>query len=188
MSSLLQFLIFSPLFIILYHKKPRMGVIVILMSILISLFITISPLLLFGIKPWHQILTHGIQMLSSEFNHSVNWFHTTPNVHLISYLIGICFGFLLNEKQSLNITEKCVKLLWLASVVAILFMYYWNDSFWKGGGDEPQLSVLLWHTIGKVFYSTSFGWIYLACCTGRGGINISLIVEIDHVINSTQLS
>ena len=169
MSSLMQFLIISPIFIILYHKKPRIGLIVIFCSIFCSLFITISPFLLYGIKPWHQILTHGIRMLSSEFNHSVNWFHTTPNVHIISYLIGICFGFLKNNK-SIEISDKGVRLFWMASVGGIVSMYYWNDTFWKGGSDtEPELSVLLWHTIGKVMFCSCFGWIYFACCTGRGG-------------------
>ena len=176
MSSLFQFLIISPIFIITYHKRPRIGLIVVFTAIVVSLFIAISPFLLFGIKPWHQILTHGIKMLSSEFNTSVNWFHTTPNVHLVSYLIGISFGFLMNRKQ-LNINEKCVKLLWMASVVAIPSIYYWNDTFWNGGAEEPQLSVLLWHTIGKILFSAAYGWIYFACCTGRGGNKASLSIK-----------
>ena len=113
--------------------------------------------------------SHGIRVLSAEFNHSVNWFHTTPNVHIISYLIGICFGFMFNKKD-LKISDKLVRIFWFLSFAAIFLIYYWNDTFWKVGPQEPELSVLLWHTIGKVFFSSSYGWIFYACCTGKGGI------------------
>lgn len=169
MSSLMQYLAISPLFIVVYHKKPRTGIVLISVAILCSLLITISPSVLMGVKPWHQMLSQGIRVLSAEFNHSVNWFHTTPNVHLISYLIGICFGFLFNKKD-IQFSDKLVPIFWISSVTAIVGTYYWNDTFWKAADEEPALSVLLWHSIGKVFFSTSYGWIFFASCTGRAGI------------------
>lgn len=169
MSSLYQFLVISPLFIILYYKKPRLGFYAISAALCLTLVTTISPFLLFGIKPYVQRLSGGSAFLTSRLNDSMNWFHTTPNNHAFSYFMGIAFGFLMNKERL--ISRSKVRLFWSLSLAGIFVAYYWNNSFWYTGSREKQTSALLWHSVGKVIYCLSFGWIYYACCTGWGGMD-----------------
>ena len=156
----------SPLFILLFYKSRRHGLFALIVIIIITLFSTISPYLIFGIKPWLQRLSNGVFFILGDIS-DLSWFHTTPNNHAFSYFIGICFGLLMHQNIELNSFK--VRLFWILSIIGIFGVYYWNNTFWYHRDTEPQTSVLLWHTVGKAIYSSSFGWIYFSCCTGRGG-------------------
>jgi len=158
----------SPFFIILYYKKPKIGVYAIIAAITFTLFLSISPTLLFGIKPYLQIIIHGSQLLGGDFMDSIIWYHTAPNVHAISYFIGIALGFIMRTTFIISPSQQ--KFFWILSISSIIGMYYWNNTFWKPSETEMGLSVLLWYSIGKLMFCISFGWIYYAICTGKAGI------------------
>lgn len=106
-------------------------------------------------------------MLNMDFNIYFTWYHTSPNVNAISYFVGIAFGFLMMKKTSF--TQLQQKIFWILSVLSIIIMYLWQYSLFKTGDKENNLSALLWHSIGKLLFSSSFGWIYYEICSGRAG-------------------
>jgi len=164
----MQFILVSPLFIILHYKKPKIGVYAIVTAIIFTLFLSVSPKLLFGIKPYLQIIGHGTKLLTKDVSDSVNWYHTAPNVHALSYFIGIAAGFLIKKKVTLSQNRE--KIIWALTVFGITSMYYWQMTFFKASETEPVVGSLLWHSFGKLMFSSSWAWIFFAICTGRAGL------------------
>jgi len=68
-----------------------------------------------------------------------------------------------------SFTQLQQKLFWILSILSIMIMYFWQYSLFKPGDKENDWSALLWHSIGKLMLSSSFGWIYYEICSGRAG-------------------
>jgi len=163
----MQYLLITPFFVILYYKKPKIGIYLILVFILFTSIVSISPKILFGIEPYLQIIVHGTTLLTKQIKDSFNWYHTTPNVYFVSYFIGIGFGFLVNK--NIKFSRRHENLFWTLSIISVFTMYYWNNTFFRSDHYIPVWSALLWHSIGKIFFGLSTAWIFYAICTGRGG-------------------
>ncbi|CAG2182840.1 unnamed protein product, partial [Oppiella nova] len=56
---------------------------------------------------------------------------------------------------------------WCASVLAIIIVYMWSNTFWKVQKSAPLFSVLLWFTFGKLAFAIAITWIFFCLCTGR---------------------
>jgi len=165
LSTLLQLTIIAPIFIITYFKKPIVGLYAIIAVIIIGLFASISPQVLFGIKPYLQIW--DLETVHVTISKSFRWYHNTPNVYVTSFFVGIAFGYLMRKEISFSRLQQI--LFWILSIVMILTVYFWHNNFWRLDKSAPLWSVLLWHSIGKLLFSSGFGWIFYMCCTGRGG-------------------
>jgi hypothetical protein len=161
----LQLTIIAPIFIITYFKKPIVGLIATISAIIFGLFASIAPLVLFGIKPYLQIWE--LESILVTISNSFVWYHMTPNVYVISFFVGIAFGYLMKKKITFSRFQEKVN--WILSTVMIITVYFWHNSFWSLHESAPLWSVLLWHSFGKLFFCLGFAWIYFACCTGRGG-------------------
>jgi hypothetical protein len=133
---------------------------------------SIAPYILFGLKPYLQIWE--LESVIFSFSKSFTWFHLTPNNYLTSFLVGISFGYLMGKEISFSRFQE--NLFWILSSVSIITIYFWHNVFWSLDKSGPLWSALLWHSIGKLFWSLSFGWIIYACCTERGG-NYSIILN-----------
>jgi len=165
LSSLLQLIIIAIFFITLYYKRPTLGLYALFSAIIIGVFASISPQILFGIKPYLQIweLDNVVFNLSKSFT----WYHFTINNYVTSFFVGIGFGYLMRKEVSLTRLQQ--KLIWVVSTVMIISVYFSHNSFFRLDRSAPLWSALLYTSIGKLFWSLGFGWIIFACCTQRGG-------------------
>ncbi len=126
----------------------------------------------------NHIFFFGISILSRLQTKSFVWYHMTPNVYLISLFVGIAFGHLGHKKVLFAKYQQIY--CWILSVVVISAVYLWHNTFWRFDKSATILNALLWFSIGKLFISSGFGWIYYSCCIGKGGNNtcISRIIFI----------
>ncbi len=133
---------------------------------MLSLFASISPKILFGITPYLQIWDLDLSDFSNT--NSFVYYHVTPNNYGISFFVGIAFGYLLYKKVLFSRLKE--KFIWILSLIMIITVYLWHNSFWRSDKSAQLLSVLLWYSIGKLLFCSGFAWILYACCIGRGGL------------------
>ncbi len=164
LSALLQLFLIAPIFIYIYYKKKVLGVYAIMLAIIVSIFASITPNAIFGIKPYLLIWDH--ESIKS-YSQSKKWFHTTPNIYSTSFFIGIAFGILMRRKLFLSRMQEFF--IWILSITLISIVYLWNNSFYRLDKSAPFSSVILWFSIGKLLFSIGFSWILFALCSGRGG-------------------
>ena len=167
LATLLQLTAIAPIFVIIYFKNELMGIFTLIMGIIMALFLAISPLIFFGIKPYLQIWDLDSVIFANSS--SLTAYHTFPTVYLISFLTGFPFGYLLH-KNKVKVSKTQVKMFWIMSLGAIFGVYFWNNSFWRIDHSAPLINALLWHTAGKLAFGLGVGWFLFACCTGRGGL------------------
>ncbi len=160
----MQLFLIAPIFIIIFYKKQIYGTYAIITAIILSLFASISPKILFGITPYLQIWDSDVFSNTNSFV----YYHFTPNNYGISFFVGIAFGYLLNKKVMFSRLKE--KFIWILSLVMIITVYLWHNSFYRLDKSAPLLSVLLWHSIGKLLFCSGFAWILYACSIGRGGL------------------
>jgi hypothetical protein len=135
-----------------------------MLAIIVSIFASITPNAIFGIKPYLLIWDH--ESIKS-YSQSKKWFHTTPNIYSTSFFIGIAFGILMRRKLFLSRMQEFF--IWILSITLISIVYLWNNSFYRLDKSAPFSSVILWFSIGKLLFSIGFSWILFALCSGRGG-------------------
>ncbi len=162
----MQLLLIAPIFIIIFYKKQIYGTYAIIIAIILSLFASISPKILFGIR--HYLQPFDLNSAVFRNTNSFTYFYYTPNNYGISFFVGIAFGYLLNKKVMFSRLKE--KFIWIFSLVMIITVYFWNNNFWRLDKSDPFLDVLLWHSIGKLLFCSGFAWILYACCIGRGGL------------------
>jgi hypothetical protein len=162
----MQLFLIAPIFIIIFYKKQVYGTYAIITAIILSLFASISPKILFGITPYLQLW----DLDSVAFTKTVSYvyYHTTPNNYGISFFVGIAFGYMLTKRVLFTRSQELYS--WILSLVMIITVYFWHNSFWRLDKSTPLSNVLLWLTIGKLFFCSGFAWVLYACCTGRGGL------------------
>jgi len=168
----MQLFLIAPIFIIIFYKKQIYGIYVIIIAIVLSLFASISPKILFGITPYLQLWDHNLDSADFPSANSVVYYHFTPNNYGISFFVGIAFGYMLRKKVVFTRSQEIYS--WILSLVMIITVYFWHNSFWRLDKSEPLLNVFLWHSIGKLLFCLGFAWILYACCSGRGGLYLTL--------------
>lgn len=161
-SALFQLHIIVPILIMIYYKNPKYGFYTMIGAIIIGMFLSVSPTIVFGIIPQVQYLQ--IETFE-ELLQSFLWYHLSTNVYIVSFLVGVLGGYFLRKDIKFNVQHEV--LLWIFSVITIIVVFTWNNAFWKLDKSSPLYSVLLWHTFGKLFFALAFTWIFFALCTGR---------------------
>ncbi len=165
LSALMQLLAIAPIFIITYHRKKILGIYAIITAIILGLLTAIAPQILFGIKPY--LMIWGLDSLAITNTKSFVWYHMTPNVYLVSFSVGIAFGYLLKEKVLFTRFQQILG--WILSLVMISTVYIWHNTFWRFEKSTTILNALIWLSFGKLFFSAGFAWIFYSCCVGKGG-------------------
>jgi membrane-associated HD superfamily phosphohydrolase len=151
-----------PIFVVIYYKYPKRGLYVTIGAIIVGLFLSVAPTLPFGILPKVQFL----QMESfEELFQSIAWYYLATNCYVVSFLVGVLGGYFLKNNIKLDYEKEVIA--WIISVLTIILVFMWNNTFWKLNKSAPLYSVLLWYSFGKLFSATAFTWIYFALCTGR---------------------
>jgi hypothetical protein len=162
----MQLLLIAPIFIIIFYKKQIYGTYAIITAIILGLFASVSPKILFGIRHYLQLWDRDSAFLSNT--NSFVYFYYTPNNYGISFFVGIAFGYMLKKKVVFTRSQEIYS--WILSLVMIITVYFLHNSFLRLDKSEPFLNVFLWHSIGKLLFCSGFAWILYACCIGRGGL------------------
>jgi peptidoglycan/LPS O-acetylase OafA/YrhL len=92
----------------------------------------------------------------------------TTNNYGTAFFVGIAFGYLFRKKILFTKIQEI--LFWILSTLMMTGVLLWHNTFFRLDKSAPLLSVLLWHSIGKLLFCLGFAWILYACCIGRGGL------------------
>ena len=147
LSALLHLIAISYVFVIIYYKNKLTGIIVMIVGLITSLLLAISPYLLFGIKPYLQIWDVDTVLLQNSRHYTLYHFFTT--VYFVSFLAGFPFGYLMH-KGTVKLSKIQVKMSWISSICTILGVYFWHNTFWRLDHSSSLINVLFWFSIGKV--------------------------------------
>ena len=134
-----------------------------MIAIVLSLFAAISPKIIFNISP-HELLSP----MEERADLSYIWWYSGFNTYGIAFFVGIIFGYLLDS--NVKISQSKTVFFWIYAIAVCPLIYEIYNSF-----KTTEFFLYFWYTLGKLFFCTGIGWIFFACCTGRGGI--SLILE-----------
>ncbi|XP_003741621.1 nose resistant to fluoxetine protein 6-like [Galendromus occidentalis] len=91
-----------------------------------------------------------------------------PISHLISSIVGIFFGYLI-EKHRSGLSTRRMSLLWVAVTVVCLLNFY-VPFYWQTGGEAFTVWAALYNAFSRGFWSLGVGWVIFACATDHGGI------------------
>ncbi|CAG2168622.1 unnamed protein product [Oppiella nova] len=161
-SALFQLHVIIPILIIIYYKNAKYGAYATAGAIVLGMVSSISPTLIFNILPQMQY----IQIESyEELFRSFAWYHLSTTQYIASFVVGVAGGYLIRRDWNLCIEYEVMG--WCASVLAIIIVYMWSNTFWKVQKSAPLFSVLLWFTFGKLAFAIAITWIFFCLCTGR---------------------
>lgn len=168
MSALLQLHIISPLVIVSYFYKPKLGLSLNIMAIIIGLYSSIAPKHLYAIETYFEM--RQSENFESIMN-SYKYFHISTNQYLTNFFCGTLFGYLLYAKPNLNFGGKSVeRFLWVMLVAIIALTVSWNNSmFTISEMGSSQWSIYLYFSVGKLIWGLACGWGFYASCTDRSG-------------------
>jgi len=88
--------------------------------------------------------------------------------------MGILTGYMIRKHPKIYIGGPIIEgILNITAIAIIPLIYMWNNSFWILNDSAPEISVLLYLALAKVFWGLSFAWIWFASCTDRAGIHFT---------------
>ena len=134
-----------------------------MIAIVLSLFASIAPKIIFNLTP-KELLSP----MEERPDLSYIWWYSGFNTYGIAFFVGIIFGYLLDS--NVKISQSKTVLFWIYAITVCPLLYKLYLTF-----KTTEFFLYFWYTLGKLLICTGIGWIFFACCTGRGGI--SLILE-----------
>ena len=155
----------SAILIVLYFRDKFIGSISLTIVILLSLFASIAPKLLFDINPKELV-----SKFDEEYDASFTWWYTSTNNYGIAFFIGITFGYLLDS--NIRISRSKTALFWIYTIVVCPLIFILHNSLISKDFSVPLVNIFLWYTLGKFLFCIGIAWVYYACCIERAG-NIS---------------
>ncbi|XP_054155916.1 nose resistant to fluoxetine protein 6-like [Oppia nitens] len=168
LGVLMQLTLAGPLVVLLVYRSRKYGTLALVVLLAIGLFASIGPYLLFNIRPYLQLW--DLDAIIYTVSKSFTWYNFTANNFITAFTVGIGYGLLLNSSSSRHkksISKLATLLLNWLSLATCLAVYFYNITFWHLDHSAPLVNILLWLTIGKLFYCLGFGWLCFALCTGR---------------------
>ncbi|XP_070574874.1 nose resistant to fluoxetine protein 6-like [Ptychodera flava] len=167
----MQLFIVSPIFIILFYKSWVGGIVLSVITTLISLASTAYIEYIRGTP----MRGGGEPYRESELEPG-SWLYTKPYYRIPQYLVGIALGYMffkLKGKQiKINKIVNC--LLWCCAVaiaLAVVYGPYSSDDSYR----VPQWAAVMYLTLFRFAMSLCIAWVIFACATGNGGPVNSLL-------------
>ena len=138
-----------------------------MIAIVLSLFAAIAPKLVFNLSP-----VELVSPTEESLHLSYIWWQTGPNNNCIAFFSGIIFGYLLDSNVQISYLKSVMFWIYTITVCPLIFVLY--NSLWSPDLSAPIMHIYLWYTLGKLLFCTGWGWVYFACCTGKGGMSSTL--------------
>ncbi|GIY47845.1 hypothetical protein CDAR_70012 [Caerostris darwini] len=169
----LQLYIVVILIIIPMIKRPKLGVTLCFLTILISLLFSGIQTYVKELPP-AMLVAHPDPLQRDDFTAKLYY---QPLVHAGPYCIGMLVGYLLVTRPNLKISRERQIIGWIISFTfcfsSLYGVYEWNR------GVEPSLAeTILYATFNRSAWTVGIAWMILCCATGHGGV-INYILSWD---------
>uniref|UniRef100_A0AAF5Q6L7 Acyltransferase n=2 Tax=Wuchereria bancrofti TaxID=6293 RepID=A0AAF5Q6L7_WUCBA len=162
----------SPIFLLLLHKVPRVGLAVSVITIMSSSFLNIFGMIHWNFPPT-QLLWRQPEIFSADFIKHHVLMYIKPQYRIGPYIVGLLLGYYLVivqkcAKQTLQQSMKLQAIGWIFASIAC---------FWAIFGLYPALQGWDWRIyhlfyggFHRTIFALSMAWLIYACHTGSGGM------------------
>ncbi|KFM62404.1 Nose resistant to fluoxetine protein 6, partial [Stegodyphus mimosarum] len=164
MATDMQLYLVSLITIPVLLKRPKYGVLLNMLVVLISVVFT-------GVYTWYWnltpsfVVTHVNREEFEEF-----WrVHAHPVINASPYFLGIITGYFLATKKAIKITKiwQCVG--WCLSTVLCCCAVFGTKK-WNAGEEPTEFERIMFPSLAKTSFTIGVAWIAFCCATGHGGV------------------
>ena len=168
----MQLFILTPLLLIPLYRRPRLGLIILLVTLVSSMTLT-AALTIIKHLPAVPYLSN---VTSQEaLNDYYGIIYIKPYTRIGAYLVGMLLGFILystEDKVRLSKTQATIG--WILAVVGNLGVLFAMTPV-NGGYQLPDALAGLYSATSRVVWALSMAWVTYASSAGRGGFIGSLL-------------
>ena len=160
----MQLFLFTPFLLVLIHRKPYTGKVLMCILTLISVIWTGVITFLDHLPPT-LIFDNPDPLSRKPFGNTIL---VKPYPHAAPYLIGMMTGYFLHSKPDFKINPRRSMIGWTASCV-IIFVSLFITWQWNQGHHPSLLFGSLYAACFRGLWGASMAWIVIACQYGQGG-------------------
>lgn len=169
----MQLHVLSPLFIYPVYRNRRLGVVLIVGLLVMSM-----------LSAFCSELTYGGQFLLMDMNFTDYWSHvyTVPWSRASAFAIGLLLGVVLRDLdrskphawETFLARKWCQRLfspiMWTLNIGVGVALALVNHAQWRhGSGHWDKLSLAAFECLSRPLWSMAVAWVIFACNTGRAG-------------------
>jgi peptidoglycan/LPS O-acetylase OafA/YrhL len=163
----MQLFIATPLILIPLHRRPKIGLYIILATLLSSMLLT-GGLTIFNHLP---AVPYMSDVVSAEImNKYYGMIYIKPYTRIGPYLIGMALGYLLYSKEGkeISLTRTQTVIGWTAAIIANLGVLFAMLPV-NGGYRLPDVLAGIYSASSRVIWALSLAWVTYATTAGKGG-------------------
>ena len=161
-------LLIAPIFIITLFYKPKFGISLIILGIVISSFLTIVPRVYYGIFTLYE--SKNFQAFISDLFYSVRTYYYSTHSHLNTFLFGLIIGYLIKKKPDQNFGGSIYEIfIWIVFSIFSTISLLLEKKFYQSSVKINYLEMLLSLAFGRLLFVSGFGWLFYMCSCGRAG-------------------
>lgn len=180
----MQFYILSPIFLFFLYRQSKIGHVIILSLISLSIFFgglfssitNQQPMVLSFAAAVPQMGGRGGDgnstiLQEKKYGNFVTDIYTKPYVRMGAYLVGFIVGYFLHKHRSSKIKLPKIFVFagWTAStLIACLLIFGLYPTFKKREGLNNNVAAF-YNALARPLWSVVMGWITIACVNGYGG-------------------
>ncbi|KAL1491689.1 hypothetical protein ABEB36_012250 [Hypothenemus hampei] len=175
-----QMHIISPLFLLFLPKRPKIGLLIMLIICVVSMGLSYYI-------TWHyQLVTN----FANFFGNTVDFYkryYVKTHTRCSTWIIGGFLGYYLakTEKRnySIKLNKYVVAVSWLAAFAVLISCIFLGQDVLMDSQYHPY-SNALYNTFARPAWALGICWVIYACCVGYGGIiNLILSWPVFQVLN-----
>ncbi|XP_035229059.1 nose resistant to fluoxetine protein 6-like [Stegodyphus dumicola] len=164
MATDMQLYLVSLITIPVLLKRPKYGVLLNLLVVLMSVVFT-------GVYTWYWNLTPSfvVTHISREEFQEFWRVHAHPVINASPYFLGVLGGYFLATKKAIKIPKiwQCVG--WSLSTVLCSCAVFGTKK-WNAGLEPTEFERIMFPSLAKTTFTVGIAWIVLCCATGHGGV------------------
>jgi len=165
-SAEFQVFAFAPIVFLIFYNKPKIGLILTPLLLLMGSFVALAPKIIFGIPHFFEYKQFRIP---SELMQSLRHHFLGVEQHTGSYILGILLGYLIKYKPNLYLGGRIGEsFIWIITIVITFWGIIWNKDFMKFDYNLTQTELLFWIGLDKYMWTAFWFWIIYMGATGRG--------------------
>ena len=173
MSIIFQLNIAFFIIVMLMYRSPRNGLRIIILFIISSLVLNISPKIFHLNTRTYYELTKQPSLWHLRRNFYL--YHQNIIQYVGSFSVGLLLGYAIvasdiNKISSPNQSNRRIQMYNLISVVTIVAIFAWVNQFFKQNTSPSEISVLFFFSIGRLAFSLAFAWIIYYFITKQSGM------------------
>ncbi|GBN02967.1 Nose resistant to fluoxetine protein 6 [Araneus ventricosus] len=160
----LQLYIVALFFLLVLNKYCKLGVAILVTSVIVSCFAVGLQTLVNNIMPSAMISAVNDDKVHQVLNHV----HVYTPTHLGPYCIGMLLGYIVFKYREHKLARGYVITGWLLSILFAMSSVLGSHRF-STGDEESRALAILYAGVHRVVFSSAVAWVLYACITGRGG-------------------